>query len=375
MLDRRRVLLIAGCAAALTAFAFPRPSFAQSASAPTKVEQLYAELAKLPPAERQKRLEEGARKEGAFAFIHTWRGRLAQNHMRLFQKRYPFLKVEMSDMGSQDGAERMVAEETAGRHLTDAVSLAVPDMSELLKRDIAAVNPTPAEDRIFPQYNAMKDPQHRWVTWYWSDYGVSYNTNLVPPDQAPHTWMDLCKPFFKGSVSFDPPTVRFIVGIFAMMGPKDAEAWFKCMGENEPIIQRGHTARMKLMLSGDHKAQGQNYLYVGMKTKMQNPKTPFAVAWEAGIMGWGSGIIINKNAPHPYAAALFADWTLSEESQEYAAKQFRGPVAYKHPYMPDGVKLTVVKEPASDAENDRYIALWNATIGGHATVRKGGGGD
>jgi hypothetical protein len=41
--------------------------------------------------------------------------------------------------------------------------------------------------------------------------------------------------------------------------------------------------------------------------------------------------------------------------------------------MPDGVKLTVVKEPASDEENDRYIALWNATIGGHATVRKGGG--
>jgi ABC-type Fe3+ transport system substrate-binding protein len=90
-------------------------------------------------------------------------------------------------------------------------------------------------------------------------------------------------------------------------------------------------------------------------------------------MGWGSGIIINKNAPHPYAAALFADWTLSEESQKYAAKEFRGPVAYKHPYMPDGVKLTVVKEPASDEENDRYIALWNATIGGHATVRKGGG--
>jgi iron(III) transport system substrate-binding protein len=372
MLVDRRLLLLTGLVA-WTAFALPTPVHAQQTL--TKVEQLYAELGKLSPEERQKALEDGARKEGKFAFIHTWRGRLAQNHMRLFQKRYPFLKVEMSDMGSQDGAERLVAEETAGRHLTDAVSLAVPDMSELLKRNMAAINPSPAEDKIYPQYSAMKDPQHRWVTWYWSDYGISYNTDLVTADQAPHAWMDLCKPFFKGSVSFDPPTVRFIVGIFAMMGPKDAEAWFKCMGENQPIIQRGHTARMKLMLSGDHKAQGQNYLYVGLKTKSQNPKTPIGVAWEAGIMGWGSGIIINKNAPNPYAAALFADWTLTEESQKYTADEYRGPVAYKHPYMPDGVTLAVVREPATDAENERYMTLWNATISGHATVREGDGAE
>ncbi len=371
MLARRSLCLI-GIAVALVLSSWAVPVRAQQL---TKVEQLYAELAKLSPEERQKRLEEGAKKEGKFAFIHTWRGRLAQNHMRLFQQRYPFLKVEMSDMGSQDGAERMVAEETAGRHLTDAVSLAVPDMSVLLNRNMAAIIQTPAENMIYPQYNGMKDPKHRWVTWYWSDYGVSYNTDLVPPAEAPHTWQDLCKPFFKGSVSFDPPTVRFIVGIFAMMGPKDAEAWFKCMGQNEPIIQRGHTARMKLMLSGDHKAQGQNYLYVGMLAKAKNPKTPIGVSWEAGIMGWGSGVIINKNAPDPYAAALFADWTLSEESQKYTAEEYRGPVAYKHPYMPDGVKLAVVKEPATDAENDRYMALWNATITGHATVREGDGSE
>lgn len=336
----------------------------------TKDEQIYAELAKLPPAEREKRIIEGAKKEGHFAFIHTWRGRLAQGHMRLFQKRYPFLDVEMSDMGSQDGAERLVAEETAGRHLTDAVSLAVPDMGVLLEQDMEAIYPTPAEDKIYPQYREMKDPKHRWTTWYWSDYGVSYNTNLVPPNEAPHTWFDLCKPFFKGSVSFDPPTIRFIFGIFQMMGQQQATKWFECMGKNNPIVQRGHTARMKLMLAGDHKAQGQNYLYVGMKMKHQNPKTPFGVAWEAGIMAFPSGIIINKNAPHPYAAALFADWTLSEESQKYTAQQYRGPVAYKHPYMPDGVKMTIVNRPATEAEADSMIALWNRTITVGATTRK-----
>ena len=53
-------------------------------------ERLFAELAKLKPDERLKRLEEGSRKEGKLNFIHTFRGKLAREHVRLFEKRYPF---------------------------------------------------------------------------------------------------------------------------------------------------------------------------------------------------------------------------------------------------------------------------------------------
>ena len=115
-----------------------RAAPAQAASQPTPVEQLYAELAKLPADERAKRIEEGARKEGKLVFVHTWRGKLARDHIALFRKRYPFINVDMTDIGSQDASERLVAEETAGRHLTDVVSLAVPDLAEILKADLLA---------------------------------------------------------------------------------------------------------------------------------------------------------------------------------------------------------------------------------------------
>ncbi len=97
-----------------------------AAAAPSP-ERLFTEVAKLKPDQREKQLEEGARKEGKLNFIHTFRGKLAREHVRLFEKRYSFIKVEMADMGSQDAAERFIAEETAGRHLTDTISLAVPD--------------------------------------------------------------------------------------------------------------------------------------------------------------------------------------------------------------------------------------------------------
>src|SRR3954465_14921817 len=66
----RLVALMCAMLATPVALAQTAPE-AQSAA-----EKLYAELASLPQAERTKRLEEGARKEGAVVIVHTLRGEL-----------------------------------------------------------------------------------------------------------------------------------------------------------------------------------------------------------------------------------------------------------------------------------------------------------
>src|SRR5437868_7062551 len=160
--------IFAACLAFLVGMLAAGPAPAQSSAA----EKLYAELARLPTAERAKRLEEGAKKEGKLALLHSWRGALARNHVELFKKRYPFLAVDFTDVGSQDAAERFVAEETAGRHLTDIFNIAVPDMSSVLTANLAAIYPTPATDRILPAYRSFIDAEHRWVPYYWSEHGL-----------------------------------------------------------------------------------------------------------------------------------------------------------------------------------------------------------
>ena len=89
-------------------------SFSATQSAERSSEPIYASLAKLPAGQREKRIEEGARKEGKLNFVHTWRGKNARDHVKLFEKRYSFIKVDMGDLGSQDAAERFIAEESAG---------------------------------------------------------------------------------------------------------------------------------------------------------------------------------------------------------------------------------------------------------------------
>jgi spermidine/putrescine-binding protein len=194
------------------------------------------------------RIEEGARKEGKLNFVHTWRGKNARDHVKLFEKRYPFLKVDMGDLGSQDAAERFIAEETAGRHLTDILTLGVPDMAVILKQNLVAKFPTPSTKKILKQYQGFIDPENRWIPWYWAEHGISYNSNLIKPDKAPKTWFDLCKPEFKGQVSFDPSETRFLAGLYVMMGEEKTKEWLKCIGQNQPIIQQGHTQRMELCL-------------------------------------------------------------------------------------------------------------------------------
>jgi len=325
------------------------------------VERLYAELAKLPDGERLQRLEEGARKEGALTFIHSWRYDLARNHISLFNKRYPFVKVEYIDIGSQDAAERLVAEETAGRHLTDIANIAVPDLPYLLSRRIEARYPTPAVKRIFPQYSHMIDPENRWLPFYWSERGISYNPTMIAPDKQPKDGFVLCDPVLKNDVSFDPFELRFVAGLYTVMGEEKLKSWLACIGENRPIIQRGYSQRIALMLAGDHAAQGDNYIYQGIMEQRKDPSAPFRVAWGATMPANIGSLVINRNATHPYAAALLADWALSEESQRYAAENFRGPVAYKHPFMPDDAKIVSYTYVGTDVAN-RLQGYWNDLI-------------
>jgi iron(III) transport system substrate-binding protein len=325
-------------------------------------DQLYTGLAKLPAAERLKRLEDGARKEGKLVLIHTMRGSLSVNHVELFKKRYPFLNVELEgDIGSQDAAERLYAEETAGRHLTDVINVALSDLTTLRAKGMLAHFATPAIETVLPPYKGFIDKDGFWTPWYWSEHGISYNSNLVPKDKAPKTWQDLCNPFFKGSVSFDPAEDRYLSGLYAILGDEGTEKLLKCIGENEPIIQRGHTQRIELMLAGDHMVQGDNYLYHGVNMKRKNPSVPYAISYSVPIIGFSGVAAINKNTQHPYASALWVDWTLSEESQKYVAHLLRGPIALKHPYLPDDAKIVTYNDFPPEVSK-KLLGYWNKYV-------------
>lgn len=353
---------IATVAALLAGGAFIHSTTAVAA-APTAVEKLYADLAKLDPQTRTKKLIEGATKEGELSLVMTIRDKLGRDHTALFMKAYPMFKTKANEMGSQNASENVIIEATAKRYLTDVTNLAIPDLTQIIDMDYAARYPTPASDKIFPQYRSFLDPEARWLPWYWSENGLVYNTNLLPADKAPKDYFDLCKPEFKKQVGMEPANVRFLVGLYKLMGEQKLKEWMECMGKNEPLITANHSVRLQFMLAGDYMLDAGNYLYRGTQMKLENPaKVPFAADYDVPVFGYGGAWVIGENAPHPHAAALLADWSLTEVSQDYMAENFRSPLTRKHPFMPDNAQLMMYGMESPQVV-DRIMQYWKDYIG------------
>lgn len=323
------------------------------------VEKLYADLAKLPAAERHKKILDGAAKEEKLESIHTMGGALARGYAKLFQTAYPSVKNVETFVGTQQAVERLVAEERVGRHLTDVLGGDLTELSESLEKGYLARYPTPANERILPQYKTFQDPHNRWLVFMWSEQGISYNSKLVKAEDAPKDWFDLCDPKHKGQVSFEPTRTRFYVFLYNMLGEERMVEWMKCMGKNEPILMRGQTARMELMLAGDHAIQGTNFFYHASQLLDQKgpARVPFRPVYSAPLAANGSGCIINRNTPHPYGAALNCDWRMDKEPQQYITDNYRGAVTMPHKFIPADVQLVSTGPMPIDLV-DKLNAYW-----------------
>jgi ABC-type Fe3+ transport system substrate-binding protein len=136
----------------------------------------------------------------------------------------------------------------------------------------------------------------------------------------------------------------------------------ECIGNNDPIVVRGHPVRTTLMIAGDHAVQGDNFFYDFLSLKLKNPKkVPIQEVYEAPITIFAGAVYINKNTPRPYAAALYTDWILSDESQQFLVSEFRGPVTLPHPFLKDDAQLVVFSYETKEI-SDQLLGYWNKYV-------------
>jgi ABC-type Fe3+ transport system substrate-binding protein len=330
-------------------------------------EQLYADLFKLPEAERHEKIVDGAKKEDKYEMIYGFNGKLGTDYANIFKKAYPFVKFNGIFLGSNDSNPRILAEEKSGQHITDVLSgTGIMDTNQGLEAGIFARYPTPASKKILPQYRGFADPYNRWLLNHWEERGISYNSKIIKSMgvEPPKNYMDLCKPEFKGQVSFDPPRDSFLIYLNTLLGHQKFEEWVQCMGKNQPIVIPGQSLRLELMLAGDHAIQGLNFMYRGTLLRDQKgpDKVPFVPVYSTPLMANGNGCLINRNTPHPYTAALFCDWTMEDEPQNFIKSEYRGTVTLTHAFLPKDVELVTVTPVSADVGKPLFD-LWYKYIG------------
>jgi iron(III) transport system substrate-binding protein len=281
------------------------------------VEELLAEINKLPAKERQRRLEEGGKKEGSVTVYSNQGLDTIRAYAEGFSKKYPFVKVDFSRLQGNKGLERILLEHRLGKLQADVLGVDFDFIRELLGAGVLARYDAP-EKRNYP--SPFWDKEGRW---YASDYTlvvIAYNSNLVKPAEAPRNYADLLNPRWKNDISIDTEPEQAVFAWLLEWGEEKTAEYMKALIRNGTVPRRGHTLQVQLLCSGETKIAVE--VYPARVAQMKNEKgCPIEMVFPNPTPGSiGSHAGIAKGAGHPHAAALYLDFILSAEGAAVLAK-------------------------------------------------------
>jgi iron(III) transport system substrate-binding protein len=295
-------------AAGQAGVARPGGAAAQPARKPTTV----AELAMYQGADREQVLVEGAQKEGKLVLYTslTWMESVA----REYEKKYPFVTVEFYRADSLDLSERLTNEYKAGRHTTDIVHT-TPATMELFREESFLQEFWTPELPHFPAEVKQQGPDGG--VWYLGSgenhISLGFNTNAVPPAEAPRTLDDLLDPRWKGKISIVTSSTG-VNWVGMALETKGRDYVQRLQSQEIKLQNLSGAALSQLVVSGEVPLSPTiftNNVYVAKERGAPVEWRPL----EPVITNLQSASVTAK-APHPHAAMLFIDYLHSREGQE-----------------------------------------------------------
>jgi ABC-type Fe3+ transport system substrate-binding protein len=295
--------------------------FLLPAAAAGNSETLLNELNRSSPAEREKKLIEGAKKEAGVVVYSSENVTLLQRYEAAFAKRYPFLKAEYWRAGGDRVGTRVLTESRAGKLQADLVGLAFDVVNEIKGAGILARYASP-ERKFYA--DAFKDAEGYFTPTNLIHAVIGYNSKLVSPRDAPKDYPDLLSPSWKGSLTIDTEPSRALMGWLKAWGEERTRKYLEGLARNGVTVTRGHTLQTQLLCAGEYKVGVELYLYTA--AQMKRAGCPINIVYPnpttvASAQSWA----VPVSAPHPHAAALLLDFLLSAEGAEVVADAGRIP--------------------------------------------------
>jgi ABC-type Fe3+ transport system substrate-binding protein len=275
------------------------------------------EIATYNGPDRQKVLEEGAKKEGRVAI---YSGMIVDQALRpmaeAFEKKYPFLKVDYWRGASPQIIQKALAEARAGKVQVDVLestSLA----PGLVRGGVVQKFHSPESDS-YPKH--LVDPNSMWASTRLSYFCAAINTEMVKKEEAPKTWDDLLNPKWKGKIAWrvgggDTGAELFVTNLRLLWGDEKAEAYIKKLAGQDVV---GYTSSARQLvnqvMAGEYAIALNIFLHHPLISAQKG--APVAPNPMEPIPSLNGTVLMAKSAPHPYAAMLLIDFMLSKDGQE-----------------------------------------------------------
>ena len=302
--------------------------------------------------DREKRLIEKAKLEGALTIYTSLAPTEARPMVEAFEKKYG-IKVELWRAISERVIQRTVSEAKAGRHTVDVVATNGPEMELLSREKILTPYFTPHAADLPP----AGIPKHRlWLPDRLQFFVVGFNTNLVKREELPKTLAGFTDPKWKGKLGIEAGDAEWMATLFTKWGEKEAMAFFRKLSEMRPEVRKGHVLLAQLVAAGE--------IPVGLTIYSANAET---LKRKGAPIDWApieavarpQGLGISRNAPHPAAALLYADFVLSaEEGQKLYESMGRPPVNLKVKSQLTNFSHVFLDPVAVLDESEKWHKLW-----------------
>ena len=332
--------------AAATIVAVPVSAYAQDEAKNRAIYQYKG-------ADREARLIEGAKKEGALVLYTSLNVKDSTPLTEAFEKKYG-IKTQLWRASSEKVLQRAITEARAGRNVYDVIETNGPEMEATFREKML-------EEFYSPYFVDLPDaafPKHRhYVATRFNFFTIAYNTNLVKAEDVPNTYEDLLHPKWAGKVALESGDSDWFAAIVKNMGEEKGLAYFRKLASAKPQMRTGHTLLGELVSSGEVPLAATIYNHNAERLIVKGAP----IKWKAlsPTFGRPNAVGVVKRAPHPHAALLFADFILSKEGQTILKERNRVPASQavdsplnKFPYLMIDPIITL-------DEAEKWEKLWS----------------
>lgn len=279
-------------------------------------EDLWKSLERLPAADREKKLIDGARKEAEMVWYTNSGIENATRYIQGFKKKYPFINANFWRSKTRQVTQRIVAEANAGKHLVDVIKPSIDLLPVLLERNLIGRYDTPLR-AIYPAH--AKSPFYTNMNYAFRVF--AFNPRKISAKDAPRTWEELLNPKWKGEILFDESSLEEVMALLAAWGKEKTINYLGKLSQQQLLIRVGRDTTTQMMMAGEAPLAVTTYGYNNESLRASNAP----VEWVAQdlVPALIYPLTLTRNAPHPHAAALFYDFLISEEGQRLIAKEGR----------------------------------------------------
>jgi iron(III) transport system substrate-binding protein len=279
-------------------------------------EEIWKSLENLSPAEREKKLIEGAKAEGEMLWYTNSGLENANRYIKAFKEAYPFVNANVWRSKTRQVLQRVVAEANAGRHLVDVIKPSTDLLPVLLEKNLLARYESPIR--------AVYPVQSKGIYFTNMNYAFrvfAYNPRKLARKDVPKTWEELLQTRWKGEILFDESSLEEVMAMLTAWGREKTVNFFTRLSQQQLLIRVGRDTTTQMMMAGEAPLAVTTYAYNIEGLRAQNAPVDWVA--EDLIPALIYPLTLARNAPHPYSAALFYDFLLSEPGQQLIAKEGR----------------------------------------------------